>query len=172
MSKASHAYRLGTEYRGGGPNPVYIIGHVPTIFTLLQYYTCTWLPFPFGNLTPQSGPLGTMIPFGILYYDVLKIINTRTIKIFDITHVPGVNLKEPCGPPAALRGLLHFQRLLGRVLTCFDRLGTIGMERDYWWSFVPFQAVFMSILNSRHPSNRPKQKISQLTLRRDRADRL
>ena len=29
----------------------------------------------------------------------------------------------------------------GRVLTYFDRVGTVGMERDYSWSFVPFQAV-------------------------------
>ena len=34
----------------------------------------------------------------------------------------------------------------GRVLTYFDRVGTVGMERDYSWSFVPFQ-VFVSILN-------------------------
>ena len=29
----------------------------------------------------------------------------------------------------------------GRVLTYFDRVGTVGMERDYSWSFVPFRAV-------------------------------
>ena len=29
----------------------------------------------------------------------------------------------------------------GRVLTCFDRVGTVGMERGYSWSFDPFQAV-------------------------------
>ena len=29
----------------------------------------------------------------------------------------------------------------GRVLTYFNRAGTVGMERDYSWSFVPFQAV-------------------------------
>ena len=26
----------------------------------------------------------------------------------------------------------------GRVLTYFDRVETVGMERDYSWSFVPF----------------------------------
>ena len=29
----------------------------------------------------------------------------------------------------------------GRVLTYFDQVGTVGMERDYSRSFVPFQAV-------------------------------
>ena len=29
----------------------------------------------------------------------------------------------------------------GRVLAYFDRVGTVGMEQDYSWSFVPFQAV-------------------------------
>ena len=29
----------------------------------------------------------------------------------------------------------------GRVLTYYDRVRTVGMELDYSWSFVPFQAV-------------------------------
>ena len=29
----------------------------------------------------------------------------------------------------------------GRVLTYFGRVGTVGMERGYSWSFIPFQAV-------------------------------
>ena len=29
----------------------------------------------------------------------------------------------------------------GRVLTYFGRVGTVGIERDHSWSFVPFQAV-------------------------------
>ena len=28
-----------------------------------------------------------------------------------------------------------------RILTYFDRVGTVGMERDYSWSFVPFHAL-------------------------------
>ena len=30
----------------------------------------------------------------------------------------------------------------GCVLTSFGRVGTVGMERGYSWSFVPFQSVF------------------------------
>ena len=39
----------------------------------------------------------------------------------------------------------------GRVLTYFDRVGTIGMERDYSWPFVPFQAV---CVHTEFPGNR------------------
>ena len=34
------------------------------------------------------------------------------------------------------------QQSAGRVLTSFGRVGTVGMERGYSWSFVPFQPVF------------------------------
>ena len=37
------------------------------------------------------------------------------------------------------------------------------MERDYSWSFVPFQAVRVHKCISRQPSNRHEQKITQLT---------
>ena len=30
---------------------------------------------------------------------------------------------------------------LGRVFTYFDRVATVGMQRDYSWSFVALQAV-------------------------------
>ena len=39
----------------------------------------------------------------------------------------------------------------GRVLTYFDRVGTVGMERDYSGPFVPFQAVCVCF---EFPSNR------------------
>ena len=35
----------------------------------------------------------------------------------------------------------------GRVLTYFGRVGTVGMERGYSWSFVPFQAVRVHTVN-------------------------
>ena len=41
--------------------------------------------------------------------------------------------------------------VIGRVLTYFDRVGTVGMEGDYWWSFVPFQAVCVHL---EFPGNR------------------
>ena len=59
-------------------------------------------------------------------------------------------------------GLHLTDQHLGRVLTSFGRVGTVGMERDYSWSFV-HSKLFVSILNSRQPSNRPEQKITQLT---------
>ena len=37
--------------------------------------------------------------------------------------------------------VLYCSESSGRVLTYFDRVGTVGMERDSSWSFVPFQAV-------------------------------
>ena len=42
----------------------------------------------------------------------------------------------------------------GRVLTSFGRVGTVGMERSYSWSFVPFQGVIVSILNFQ-PTEQP-----------------
>ena len=39
----------------------------------------------------------------------------------------------------------------GRVLTYFGRVGTVGMERGYSWSFVPFQAVRV---HTEFPGNR------------------
>ena len=39
----------------------------------------------------------------------------------------------------------------GRVLTYFDRVETVGMERDNSWPFVPFQAV---CLHTEIPGNR------------------
>ena len=50
------------------------------------------------------------------------------------------------------------------VLICFDRVGTVGMERDYSWSFVPFRAV---CVRSEFPGNRatdPNRRKTQLTL--------
>ena len=37
------------------------------------------------------------------------------------------------------------------VLTSFGRVGTVGMERGYSWSFVPFQAV---CVHTEFPGNR------------------
>ena len=49
------------------------------------------------------------------------------------------------------RGQLRAERGWGRVLTYFDRVGTVGMERDYSWSFVPFQVV---CVHPEFPGNR------------------
>ena len=49
---------------------------------------------------------------------------------------------------AGQRGSNHVS---GRVSTYFDRVGTAGMERDYSWSFVPFQAA---CVHSEFPRNR------------------
>ena len=38
--------------------------------------------------------------------------------------------------------LLRGSRVSGCVLTSFGRVGTVGMERGYSWSLVPFQPVF------------------------------
>ena len=42
----------------------------------------------------------------------------------------------------------------GCVLTSFGRVGTVGMERGYSWSFVPFQPVFRCV-----HSNYKKKKL-------------
>ena len=39
----------------------------------------------------------------------------------------------------------------GRVSTYFDQVGTVGMELDYSWSFVPFRAV---CVHAEFPGNR------------------
>ena len=56
--------------------------------------------------------------------------------------------------------VVHGQSMVGpqpgHVLTYFDRVGTVGMERDYLWSFVPYQAVRVPFRISRQPSNRPE----------------
>ena len=44
-----------------------------------------------------------------------------------------------CGIPSAF-SMPDGMSQSGRVLTYFDRIGTVGMERDYSWSSVPFQA--------------------------------
>ena len=41
-----------------------------------------------------------------------------------------------------IQSLVDYEsRQSGLVLTYFDRVGTVGMERDYSWSFIPSQAV-------------------------------
>ena len=45
----------------------------------------------------------------------------------------------------------HLRLACGCVLTSFGRVGTVGMERGYSWSFVPFQAV---CVHTEFPGNR------------------
>ena len=63
---------------------------------------------------------------------------------------------------------------MGRVLTYFDRVGTVGMERDYSWSFVMIHfnlfcvhVEFQATENPTRTENNPKR-----LLRWDRAARL
>ena len=73
-----------------------------------------------------------------------EYIHSYTTATKTCIYVIGIRVVAPCGHLArcSRKGDKPGWVNGGCVLTSFGRVGTVGMERGYSWSFVPFQPVF------------------------------